>query len=70
MSTVIVKVQRQLNDDQSMALIYTRDRSINQFLPFDDALKTAMGDQYKAYFEARIHDDGMLGLVRQVKARW
>jgi len=61
---MIIKAQRALNADT--VLIYDKRRKVSGEIPFDGAIKIAIGDKDKAYFEATIDNSGTLSLRREV----
>lgn len=70
---MIVKVQVSLMTTaaERQCLIYNRSRSVIGELPLTEEIATVMADRPKAYFEAKLDDDGVVQLGREVPAqRW
>ena len=65
---MIIKAQRPVGDS-NLILIYNKDRSLYQQLE-SGPLMIALGDRYKAYFEADIDSQGLMHIKREVKASW
>ena len=61
----IIKVQRPIFPQNAPALIYNKKETIFQQMPLEGALKVAMGDSLKSYFEVAIAE-GEIKLLRQV----
>lgn len=66
---MIVKIQRPLKSSHATlpVLVYNRDRSYEEFLPFSDRLKTAIAGREKMYADARLDPQGRLIVIGEVE---
>jgi len=65
----IVKVQRPIvtNDPAELALVYAKNKQGLMQQKLDHATIVAMGDDFKAYFEAELHASGQWYIGKRVK---
>lgn len=66
---VIIKLQLPLmsTHDEPLALIYNKDRSVEEMLPVTDDVRKLMKGRYKAFFHAEIVNDK---IVIDKEAKW